>query len=148
MAFTVEDFARAALIRFLPRSRYRLAAQSDSRFQSFASNTARIAYRQQGATPALLLFSGPGQDAGAAATAAAAWAEANWRPNAVQRKVGTRHPADDVAVGLVAIKDLGPQTLVQPDSREHQSRCPCRHMIEQGPESRLGIWLRHHQTEL
>jgi hypothetical protein len=87
VAFTVEDFARTALLRILPRSRYRLAAQSDSRFQSFASNTALIAYRQQGATPAFLLFSGPGQDPGAAAMAAAAWAEVNWRPNAVQRKV-------------------------------------------------------------
>jgi hypothetical protein len=87
LAFTVEDFARTALIRILPRSRYRLAAQNDSRFQAFASNTARIAYRQQGATPSFLLFSGPGQDARAAAIQAAAWAEANWRPNAIQRTV-------------------------------------------------------------
>jgi hypothetical protein len=87
LAFTVEDLARAALVRILPRSRYRLAAQNDARFQAFASNTTRIAYRQLGATPAFLLFSGPGQDARAAATAAAAWAEANWRPNAVQRTV-------------------------------------------------------------
>jgi hypothetical protein len=85
--FTVEDLARTALVRILPRSRYRLAGQGDSRFQSFASSTSRIAYRQQGGTPALLLFSGPGQDPGAAATAAAAWAEANWRPNAIQRTV-------------------------------------------------------------
>lgn len=76
-----------ALVRILPRGRYRLAAQTDSRFASFASNTARIAYRQHGATPAFLLFSGPDQDPRAAATAAAAWAEVNWRPNAVQRKV-------------------------------------------------------------
>jgi len=85
--FTVEDLARTALVRILPRSRYRLAAQTDSRFQSFASNTARIAYRQHGSTPAFLLFSGPGQNPHAAAMAAAAWAEANWRPNAIQRKV-------------------------------------------------------------
>lgn len=85
--FTVEDLARTALVRILPRNRYRLAAQTDSRFQSFASNTARIAYRQQGSTPAFLLFSGPGQNPHAAAMAAAAWAEANWRPNAIQRKV-------------------------------------------------------------
>jgi hypothetical protein len=87
VAFTVEDLARTALVRILPRSRYRLAGQGDSRFQTFASNASRIAYRQQGATPAFLIFSGPGQDPRAAATAAAAWAEANWRPNAVQRTV-------------------------------------------------------------
>lgn len=87
MPFTVEDLARTALVRILPRNRYRLAAQTDSRFQSFASNTARIAYRQQGSTPAFLLFSGPGQNPYAAAMAAATWAESNWRPNAIQRKV-------------------------------------------------------------
>jgi hypothetical protein len=85
--FTVEDLARTALVRILPRNRYRLAAQTDSRFQSFASNTERIAYRQQGSTPAFLLFSGPGQNPHAAAMGAAAWAEANWRPNAIQRRV-------------------------------------------------------------
>lgn len=87
MAFTVEDLARAALVRILPRSRYRLAAQNDARFQAFAPNVSRIAYRQQGATPAFLLFSGPGQDARAAALSAAAVAEATWRPNAIQRTV-------------------------------------------------------------
>jgi hypothetical protein len=85
--FDAEDFARTALVRILPRSRYRLAAQTDSRFQAFASNTLRIAYRQQGATPAFLLFVGPGQSPHAAAMAAAAWAEVNWRPNAIQRRV-------------------------------------------------------------
>ena len=99
MAFTVEDLARTALVRILPRSRYRLAAHTDARFQSFASNTARIAYRQQGATPAFLLFSGPGQDPSAGATAAAAWAEANWRPNAIQRKVRPGVVAVQVAPG-------------------------------------------------
>jgi hypothetical protein len=64
-----------------------VAALSDARFASFASNAGRIAYRQQGATPAFLIFSGPGQDPRAVATAAAAWAEANWRPNAIQRRV-------------------------------------------------------------
>lgn len=87
MPLAVEDLARTALVRILPRSRYRLAAQSDSRFQVLAPNTSRIAYRQQGGTPAFLLFSGPGQDPRAAAAAAAAWAEANWRPNAIQRTV-------------------------------------------------------------
>ena len=87
LGFGVEDLARMALVRILPRSRYRIAAQNDSRFQSFAANTARITYSQQGATPAFLLFSGPGQDPRAAAIVAAAWAGANWRPNAVQRKV-------------------------------------------------------------
>jgi hypothetical protein len=87
LPFTVEDLARTALVRILPRSRYRLAALTDARFASFASNAARIAYRQQGGTPAFLIFSGPGQDPRAVATAAAAWAEANWRPNAIQRKV-------------------------------------------------------------
>lgn len=87
VAFGVEDLARTALVRILPRSRYRLAALSDSRFASFAANTVRIAYRQQGATPAFLLFCGPGQDPRAAATGAAEWAGANWRPNAVQRTV-------------------------------------------------------------
>lgn len=86
-SFTVEDLARAALVRILPRSRYRLAAQNDSRFQTFAGHTSRIAYRQQGPTPAFLLFSGPGQDPRAAAVAAAAFAEANWRPTAIQRTV-------------------------------------------------------------
>ncbi len=85
--FTPEDLARAALVRILPRSRYRLAAQNDGRFQSFASNTTRIAYRQQGGTPAFLLFAGPGQNPQSAAMAAATWAEANWRPNAIQRRV-------------------------------------------------------------
>jgi hypothetical protein len=74
-------------VRILPRSRYRLAGQSDARFASFVGNTTRIAYRQQGPTPAFLLFSGPGQNAHAAALAAASWAEANWRPNAIQRRV-------------------------------------------------------------
>jgi hypothetical protein len=83
----VEDLAVTALVRILPRRRYRLAALSDARFQSFASNTTRIAYRQQGATPAFLLFSGPGQNPHSAALAAAGWAEANWRPNAIQRSV-------------------------------------------------------------
>jgi len=87
LPFTVEDLARASLVRILPRGRYRLAAQTDARFQSFAGNTTRIAYRQQGATPAFLLFSGPGQNPHAAAMAAATWAEANWRPNAIQRRV-------------------------------------------------------------
>jgi len=87
LPFDVEDLARASLVRILPRSRYRLAAQTDARFQSFAGNTTRIAYRQQGATPAFLLFSGPGQNPHAAAMAAATWAEANWRPNAIQRRV-------------------------------------------------------------
>ena len=87
MPFDVEDLARASLVRILPSSRYRLAAQTDARFQSFAGNTTRIAYRQQGATPAFLLFSGPGQNPHAAAMAAATWAEANWRPNAIQRRV-------------------------------------------------------------
>jgi hypothetical protein len=87
LPFSVEDLARTALVRILPRSRYRLATQADARFQSFAGSTTRIAYRQQGPTPAFLLFAGPGQNPHAAATAAAAWAEANWRPNAIQRKV-------------------------------------------------------------
>jgi len=87
LPFTVEDFARTSLVRILPRSRYRLAGQTDSRFQSFAGNTTRIAYRQQGATPAFLLFSGPGQNPQAAAVAAASWAEGNWRPNAIQHRV-------------------------------------------------------------
>jgi hypothetical protein len=87
LPFSAEDFALTCLVRVLPRSRYRLAALTDARFQSFASNTTRIAYRQQGATPAFLLFSGAGQNPHAAAMAAASWAEANWRPNAIQRQV-------------------------------------------------------------
>jgi hypothetical protein len=87
LGFTVEDLALTALVRILPRSRYRLAAQNDARFQSFAGNTTRIAYRQQGGTPAFLLFSGPGQNPHGAALGAASWAEANWRPNAIQRRV-------------------------------------------------------------
>lgn len=100
MSFTAEDLARTALLRILPRSRYRLAAQSDSRFQTFAPHTARIAYRQQGATPAFLLFSGPGQDARAAALAAAQWAEGSWRPNAIQRVVHPGVVVVQVAPGL------------------------------------------------
>jgi hypothetical protein len=87
LAFTVEDLARTALVRILPRSRYRLAALNDARFQAFVPNVARIAYRQQGATPAFLLFSGPGQDPRAAALSAAVVAQATWRPNAIQRTV-------------------------------------------------------------
>ncbi|HVH62674.1 MAG TPA: hypothetical protein VNA65_03635, partial [Candidatus Dormibacteraeota bacterium] len=87
MPFSAEDLARTALVRVLGRSRYRLAAQTDARFQSFAGNTVRIAYQQQGRTPSFLLFSGPGQNPHAAAMAAAGWAEANWRPNAIQRRV-------------------------------------------------------------
>ena len=87
MPFTVEDFSRTSLVRILPRERYRLAGQTDSRFQTFAGDTIRIAYRQQGATPAFLLYAGPGQDPQAAAMAAATWAEANWRPNRIQHKV-------------------------------------------------------------
>lgn len=87
MQFGAEDFARTCLVRILPRSRYRLAAATDARFQSFATNTTRIAYRQQGGTPAFLLFSGSGHNPHAAAMAAASWAEANWRPNAIQRRV-------------------------------------------------------------
>jgi hypothetical protein len=87
LAFTVEDLARTALVRILPRSRYRLAALNDSRFQAFVPNVARIAYRQQGATPAFLLFSGPGQDPRAAALSAAVVAQATWQPNAIQRTV-------------------------------------------------------------
>ena len=87
LPFAAEDLARTALVRILPRSRYRLAAQTDARFQSFAANTTRIAYRQQGSAPSFLLFSGPGQNPQAAAMAAASWAEQNWRPNAIQRRV-------------------------------------------------------------
>ena len=75
------------MIRIVPRGRYRLAGQTDSRFQTFAASTIRIAYRQQGATPAFLLFAGPGQDPRAAALAAATWAQATWRPNRIQRTV-------------------------------------------------------------
>jgi hypothetical protein len=95
----VEDLARAALVRIIPRSRYRLAALSDARFAAFAGNATRIAYRQQGATPAFLIFSGSGQDPGAAASAAAAWAEANWRPNAIQRSVSAGVVVVQVAPG-------------------------------------------------
>jgi hypothetical protein len=87
LPFSAEDLARTCLVQILPRSRYRLAGQNDARFQSFAGNTIRVAYRQQGATPSFLLFSGEGQNPQAAAMAAAAWAEANWRPNAIQRRV-------------------------------------------------------------
>ena len=87
MPFDAEGLARTALVRILPRTRYRLGAPNDARFTAFAPQTVRIAYRQQGAEPAFLLFSGPGQDARAAALEAARWAEANWRPSAIQRRV-------------------------------------------------------------
>lgn len=113
VAFSVEDLARTALVRILPRSRYRLAAPTDARFASFAGNSARIAYRQQGATPAFLIFSGPGQDPRAAATAAAAWAEANWRPNAIQRRVRPGVVVVQVApVGELTAAGLVPSTAV------------------------------------
>ncbi|HKC19105.1 MAG TPA: hypothetical protein VKE27_05675 [Candidatus Dormibacteraeota bacterium] len=99
LPFSTEDFARTCLIRILPRSRYRLAAQNDGRFQSFVNNTVRIAYRQQGATPSFLLFCGEGQNPHAAAMAAAAWAEASWRPNAIQRRVRPGVVAVHVAPG-------------------------------------------------
>jgi hypothetical protein len=51
LPFDPEEFARTCLVRILPRGRYRLAAQNDARFQTFANNTVRIAYRQQGGTP-------------------------------------------------------------------------------------------------
>jgi hypothetical protein len=113
LAFSVEDLARTALVRILPRSRYRLAAPTDSRFASFAGNSTRIAYRQQGATPAFLIFSGPGQDPRAAATAAAAWAEANWRPNAIQRRVRPGVIVVQVApAGELTTPGLVPSTAV------------------------------------
>ena len=113
MAFSVEDLARTALVRILPRSRYRLAAPTDARFASFAGNSARIAYRQQGATPAFLIFSGPGQDPRAAATAAAAWAETNWRPNAIQRRVRPGVVVVQVApAGELTTPGLVPSTAV------------------------------------
>jgi hypothetical protein len=87
LPFDAEGLARTALVRILPRTRYRLAAPNDARFAAFAPQTVRIAYRQQGAEPAFLLFSGPGQDPRAAALEAARWAEANWRPSAIQRRV-------------------------------------------------------------
>jgi hypothetical protein len=130
LPFSAEDFARAGLVRILPRSRYRLAAQTDSRFVSFAGNTARIAYRQQGPTPAFLLFSGAGQDPHAAALAAASWAEANWRPNAIQRRVrpgvvvvhvapgNQLTPAGPVAGAIV------PATVWTVDSATGKSRRP------------------------
>ena len=99
LPFSAEDLALTALVRILPRTRYRLAAQSDARFQSFASNTIRIAYRQQGSTPSFLLFSGTGQNPHAAAMAAATWAETNWRPNAIQRRVRPGVVAVHVAPG-------------------------------------------------
>jgi hypothetical protein len=113
LAFSVEDLARTALVRILPRSRYRLAAPTDARFASFAGNTARIAYRQQGATPAFLIFSGPGQDPRGVATAAAAWAEANWRPNAIQRRVRPGVVVIQVApAGELTTPGLVPSTAV------------------------------------
>lgn len=109
MSFTPEELAVTALVQILPRSRYRLAAQTDERFQSFAGNTTRIAYRQQGATPAFLLFAGPGQNPNAAAMAAASWAAANWRPNAIQRTVKPGVVAVHVAPGN-QLQPAGPVT--------------------------------------
>jgi hypothetical protein len=87
LAFDAEELARAILVRVIPGRRYRTAGPTDARFAGFASDTIRIGYRQQGKNPSLLLFSGPGQDPRAAARAAAEWAAANWRPNAIQRTV-------------------------------------------------------------
>ncbi len=87
MRFDAEDLARPALVRILPRSRHRQAAPTDARFAAVAANAVRVAFRQQGARPSFLIFTGPGQDPRAAALAAAEWDAANWRPNAVQRRV-------------------------------------------------------------
>lgn len=108
MPFDAEGLARTALVRILPRSRYRLAGANDARFAGFAPQTVRSAYRQQGGEPAFLLFSGPGQDPRAAALEAARWAEANWRPSAIQRRV---RPGV-VVVHVAPASELGPAGLV------------------------------------
>ncbi|HEX6349433.1 MAG TPA: hypothetical protein VF160_08595 [Candidatus Dormibacteraeota bacterium] len=87
MSIEPEDLARTALVRMIRGRRYRLAGPTDARFSDIMANAFRVAYRQQGAEPSLLIFSGPGHDPEAAGRAAAEWAAANWRPNAVQRKV-------------------------------------------------------------
>jgi hypothetical protein len=87
LPFDAEDLARAVLIRVIPRRRYRTAAPTDARFAAFAGDTVRVAVRQQGADPCLMLFCGPGQDVRRAALAAADWAAASWRPNAIQRRM-------------------------------------------------------------
>ena len=87
MPFDAEDFARTALLRLIPRGRYRIAAPNDVRFASFAPECTRVAYRQQGAQPSFVLFMTAEQDPRPLATAAAEWAAANWRPNAVQKRV-------------------------------------------------------------
>ena len=104
MSIETEDLARTALVRLMPRGRYRLAAPTDARFATFVPQTVRLAYRQQGAQPSFVLFCGPGQDVLAAALAAAEYAAANWRPNAVQRRVRP---------GVVAVQ-VAPATELQP----------------------------------
>src|SRR2546430_4689668 len=85
MSIDADDLARTALVDLIPRHRYRTAGRSDERFTSFAPLCVRVAFQHLGAHPSLLLFCGPGQDAREAARLAAGWAEANWRPTAIQR---------------------------------------------------------------
>ena len=104
MPFDAEELARAVLVRVIPGRRYRSAGRTDSRFTDFVADTVRIGYRQQGANPSLLLFSGPGQDPLAAARSAAEWAASNWRPNAIQRTVRP---------GVVVVQVAPPGELVR-----------------------------------
>ena len=63
-----------------------------------------MAFQHLGAHPSLLLFCGPDQDPCGAARLAAAWAEANWRPTAIQPRVRP---------GVVAVQ-VAPPTRLAP----------------------------------
>lgn len=82
----VEELARSVLVRIIPDG-YRLTGRSDARFAGFSDQTQRIALRHLGPRPSLVAFCGPGQDAGLVARSAAEWMAANFRPNAIQRRV-------------------------------------------------------------
>jgi hypothetical protein len=108
MSIDADDLARTALAELIPRQRYRTSARTDARFESFTPLCLRIAFQHLGARPSLLLFCGPGQDAGEAARRAAAWATENWRPSAIQRRV----EPSVVAVAIAPPAELPPAGTV------------------------------------
>lgn len=109
MSIDADDLARTALVDLIPRHRYRLAGRSDERFLTFAAGCVRVAFQHLGAHPSLLLFCGPGQDPREAARLAARWAEANWRPTAIQRRV----TPGVVAVHVAPARELAPAGPVE-----------------------------------
>lgn len=87
MTIDPDGLARTALVEIIPRGRYRLAGLTDSRFADLGPGIVRIAVRQAGTTPSLVIFAGPDADAAAIARHAAAWAARTWRPDAIRKRV-------------------------------------------------------------